>query len=159
MESFIIRKAAENDVDRIVEIYNSNTEFLKTHLGKNEVNASFIKQELVEMNRLDFASCVIEMKEKIVGIMDYQDRDCVYLSLLMLDARERGQGLGRACYRQFESMMKARNRKCIHIDVVCENSGNLLPFWESVGFIQNGKSKLFWGEKESEAVVMKKIIG
>lgn len=159
MESFVIRKVTEDDMDRIVEIYNSNTEFLKTHLGKDEVNMSFVKQELAEMKRLDFVSCVIEKKENIVGIMDYQERDCVYLSLLMLDARERGQGLGRTCYRQFESMMKARNRKCIRIDVVSENSENLLSFWENIGFIQNGKIKLFWGEKESEAVVMKKIIG
>lgn len=159
MESFVIRKVTEDDMDRIVEIYNSNTEFLKTHLGKDEVNMSFVQQELAEMKRLDFVSCVIEMEENIVGIMDYQERDCVYLALLMLDARERGQGLGRACYRQFESMMKVRNRKCIRIDVVSENSENLLSFWKNIGFVQNGKIKLLWGEKESEAVVMKKIIG
>lgn len=77
----------------------------------------------------------------------------------MLDAGVQRKGIGRACYKQFESMMKARKRKGIRIDVVCENSGNLRSFWESLGFVQNGKSQLSCGEKESEAIIMKKVIG
>ena len=63
MAQFEIRRALPQDVQRITEIYNSNTEFLLHHLGRERVDRHFIAREMEEMRRVGFLSCVLVERE------------------------------------------------------------------------------------------------
>ena len=112
MAQFEIRRALPQDVQRITEIYNSNTEFLLHHLGRERVDRHFIAREMEKMRRVGFLSCVLVEREsgRCVGVLDYRPGACVYLSLLMLDAALRGKGFGTACYGCLEEIVRRLQR-------------------------------------------------
>lgn len=79
MAQFEIRRALPQDVQRITEIYNSNTEFLLHHLGRERVDRHFIAREMEEMRRVGFLSCVLVEREsgRCVGVLDHGQAACV----------------------------------------------------------------------------------
>lgn len=153
-----MRLAAEADADAVLDIYNSNPDFLLHHLGLERVDAAFLRREQEEMRRVGFSSCVLTGAQDglPVGVLDYRPGDCAYLSLLMLHRAQRGVGLGRACYAFFERYAARQGSRSIRIDVVDDYEGNALPFWERQGFCARERTELLWGEKRSRAVVMSK---
>ncbi len=158
MPKYIIRDIQETDYKRVTEIYNSNPQFLLNHLGMTSIDESFISKEVSEMNKVGFNSCVIVEKNSqlIQGVLDYKSDKEVYLSLLMLSADLQGQGIGRNIYSSFESNMIQAGNISIRIDVVNDYPENLVPFWEGLGFSVNECVTLNWGNKKSNAVVMRK---
>lgn len=160
MENYRIRPAAEQDAKAIADIYNSNEKFLHTHLGCGSVGEKFIIREMAEMEAAGFHSCVITggPKDSVVGVIDYNPDEPVYLSLIMIHASLRGQGMGAAVYQSFEDGMRKADRKSIRIDVVDDYPGSLAAFWQKQGFIVDGEVTLEWGEKRSHALVMRKFL-
>ena len=158
MGKFYIRNAEQTDIDQIVDIYNSNSSFLLNHIGKSQIDALFIQNEFTTMRQMGFRSCVILQQENdsVVGVIDYKPGDCVYLSLLMLNSEFQGNGNGRICYQLFEKCMLQSGTQKIRIDVVNDYPGNVVPFWEKQNFMVDSFTKLIWGEKCSDAVVMTK---
>lgn len=73
MAQFEIRRALPQDVQRITEIYNSNTEFLLHHLGRERVDRHFIAREMEEMRCVGFLPCVLVEREsgRCVGVLDH----------------------------------------------------------------------------------------
>ncbi len=158
---YIIRPVTESDVLDITKIYNSNVKFLKNHLGCTVVDEKFIKSEIEQMKLSEFISaCIVDFEsDKVVGVIDYSiGKTEVYLSVIMIDSSIQGCGLGRSLYSHFESLMKSQAQKVIRIDVVNDYENNLVSFWESLGFVCGKEIVLEWGNKKSEAVVMKKDI-
>ncbi len=153
-----IRQALPKDIDQIVKIYNSNAGFLQHHLGKERIERSFVEQEMKAMACAEFCSCVVEDMESgaCAGVLDYRPGDCVYLSLLMLDAEYQRKGYGKACYTFFEQEMLRQGAHAVRIDVVDTYVGNAAPFWRKCGFSATKRAKLEWGGWQSEAVVMVK---
>ena len=82
----------------------------------------------------------------------------VYLSLLMIDFRLKGNGLGKTIYNQLEKMFKSNNVQSIRIDVVYDYEENALEFWKKQGFVPNEKIELEWNGYKSNAIKMHKII-
>lgn len=159
MNNYIIDKVDQNDINRIVDIYNSNKTFLYSHLGISSVSKEFILNEIEEMRNIGFNSSIIkDNKGEIVGLCDFKISDKVYLSLLMIDAKLKGNGLGKIIYNQFEKMFKSKNAKRVRIDVVYNYGKNVLGFWEKQGFISNEKIELEWNGYKSNAIKMYKII-
>ncbi|MBQ8799139.1 MAG: GNAT family N-acetyltransferase [Lachnospiraceae bacterium] len=160
MEKFYIRELNKNDYKRVTEIYNSNREFLRNHLGVEAVEETFVSDEAVTMKKVGFHSCVIvnEETQTVQGVLDYKPDDEVYLSLMMLAAESQGKGIGNMIYSLFESQMQQEKRDYIRIDVVNDYTDNVIPFWEKLGFVGNETITLEWGNKKSNAVVMKKSI-
>lgn len=160
MEKFYIRELNPNDYKRVAEIYNSNREFLLNHLGVESVDEAFVSDEAVTMKMVGFHSCVIVNKETqtVQGVLDYKPDDEVYLSLMMLAAESQGKGIGNMIYSLFESQMQQEKRDYIRIDVVNDYTDNVIPFWEKLGFVGSETITLEWGNKKSNAVVMKKSI-
>ena len=158
MEKFYIRELNRNDYKRVTEIYNSNREFLRNHLGTEAVDEAFISTEAATMERVGFCSCVIvnEETQTVQGVLDYKPDDEVYLSLMMLVAESQGKGIGKKIYSLFESQMNRKNRASIRIDVVNDYPGNVVPYWEKLGFVANETITLEWGNKKSKALVMRK---
>lgn len=158
MSIYVIRAVQESDYNSIVEIYNSNKQFLRHHLGMDFIDEAFIAKEMIAMNRGGFCSCVIENQDNslIQGILDYKPEQEIYLSLFMLMNSLQGNGVGSNVYSQFEAQMIQDKRKSIRIDVVNDYQDNLVPFWKRHGFLENENVILNWGNKKSKAVVMRK---
>lgn len=91
-----MRLAAEADTDAVLDIYNSNPDFLLHHLDLERVDAAFLRQEQKEMRKRAFlpVSSLGRRTGLPVGVLDYRPGDCAYLSLLMLHRDYRGVGLG-----------------------------------------------------------------
>lgn len=148
-----------NDIDKILDIYNSNTSFLTNHMGTPTISKEFIVKEIEEMKNIGFNSLVIKNNENnIVGICDFKMADEVYLSLLMIDAKQKRKGLGSEIYNQLEQILKSKNAKRIRIDVVYDYEDNVVGFWEKQGFIYCEKVQLEWNGYKSNAVKMFKSI-
>lgn len=160
MERFFIRELKPTDYRRVLEIYNSNREFLLNHLGAETVEEGFISDEAVTMEKVGFCSCVIvnETTQTVQGVLDYKPDDEVYLSLLMLGEEIQGKGIGKKIYSMFEVQMRKENRTSIRIDVVNDYEGNAVLFWKKLGFVENETITLEWGNKKSKAIVMRKRI-
>lgn len=158
MPKYIMRAVQENDYKSIVEIYNSNHRFLLNHLGMDFIDETFISKEVSTMRRVGFCSCVIVDQESsmIQGVLDYKPNQEVYLSLIMLAAGLQGKGVGSDIYSYFETQMIEDERDSIRIDVVNDYQDNLVPFWKRHGFLENENVILEWGNKKSNAVVMRK---
>lgn len=160
MSEYCFREASDDNVGRIVEIYNSNIRFLENHLDSSQIDAMFIHNEMAEMKSVGFLSCVIteEKSGQIVGIVDYKPENEVYLSLMMLHADFQNKGKGSEIYKIFEENMIHQKKSSIRIDVVNDYGGNVMPFWEKLGFQSEKEIQLTWGNKTSSAVVMKKSL-
>lgn len=159
MDNYIFNTIDQNDIDKIVDIYNSNKTFLKNHLGISNVSKDFIVNEIEKMSDIGFSSLVIKNNEgNIVGVCDFKIEDEVYLSLLMIDNKLKGNGLGSMIYNHLEKMFKSRNCNCIRIDVVYDYRENVLSFWEKLGFIPCEKIYLEWNGYKSKAIKMYKTI-
>lgn len=158
MQTIVLRKAGVQDAARITEIYNSNPLFLQHHLGRCRVDESFVRNEMEEMERARFSSFLfVDLLEgDIVGLADVKAGACMYLSLMMLDARLQRTGKGALCYALLEQELRRDGTHRVRIDVVCEYPENAKGFWSKQGFSPAGTTRLLWGGKESEAVVMHK---
>lgn len=158
MSMYAIRAVQESDYNSIVEIYNSNKQFLRHHLGMDFIDEAFISKEMITMNKVGFCSCVIVNQDNsmIQGVLDYKPEQEIYLSLFMLTNHLQGKGVGSNIYSQFEIQMIQDKRESIRIDVVNDYQGNLVPFWKRHGFLENENVILDWGNKKSQAVVMRK---
>ena len=120
MSKYMIRDVQEKDIKAIVDIYNSNDQFLFYHLGVKSVDETFMIQEISTMKKLSFRPSVIvnQQNSKIQGILDYKLEQEVYLSLIMLAKNLQGNGTGSSLYSYFESKMIQDKRDSIRIDVV-----------------------------------------
>lgn len=158
MRTCFFRDIQEKDYKRVMDIYNSNHRFLINHLGMTSVEETFVVQEITTMLRMKFQSRAIVNRADtmIQGIIEFKPEQEVYLSLFMLDAKLQGKGLGRYIYSEFEKEMIRENRLSIRIDVVDDYTENLIPFWKSLGFTEEERVVLYWGNKKSNAVVMRK---
>lgn len=63
MEHCKFDMATKNDIDKVLEIYNSNSDFLEKHLGASRVSKEFIANEMEEMKKIGFRSFVIKNSE------------------------------------------------------------------------------------------------
>lgn len=151
MSLYSIRKATENDINSIVKIYNSNKEFILNHLGLELVDDSFIRSEMVKMEAEGFLSCIIINinTSEIIGVLDYKPDANVYLSLIMLDSKFHGKGLGTLAYNSLENDMLKSKKQSIRIDVVNDYDSNVVGFWKRLGFIPQKKFGLH-GEIKSQ---------
>ena len=158
MAAYKVRAAEPGDCGAIAEVYNSNPDFLRAHLGAESVAEPFLLEELAQMRALGFCSCVIEDGEsgEIQGVLDYRPGGEVYLSLLMLRAGRHRSGAGRAVYTGFEEEMRRTGASSIRIDVVRGHEGDAAPFWRRMGFVPSGEAELHWGQRRSSAVIMRK---
>ena len=158
--NYFIRDIHINDYQRVVEIYNSNSRFLFHHLGMECIDEAFVSDEVLNMSEEGFNSCVIVNRESqmVQGVLDFKDDKEVYLSLIMLAADLQGKGIGREVYSFFESEMMRKGNASIRIDVVNDYQDNIVPFWMKLGFVEEETIMLNWGNKRSQAVVMRKNI-
>lgn len=159
-KDFYIDIVDYKDLDEIINVYNSNKQFLINHIGRETVTNEWIAHELDAMKRVGFYSCkIVEIKSgKVIGIIDFKTGEEAYLSLLMLRDNFKGKGYGKSIFHAFEKYAKLQKSKYIRIDVVADYDNSVLDFWINNGFVKTEDIKLNWAEKVLPAVVMKKYL-
>lgn len=159
-EDYYIDLVNDNDLVNIVELYNSNKNFLINHIGMESITITWLINELNIMKKEGFYSCKIIQKstKDIIGLIDFKIGKETYLSLLMLNGYYRGNGKGKEIFSLLENYIKSKNSSTIRIDVVTNYDENVLNFWSKNGFTITEKITLNWNNKELPAVIMKKIL-
>ena len=96
------------DLNKVVEVYNSNSKFLVGHMDKEKVTEEWVLEEQKSMKEVGFYSCKIveNSSSKIIGVMDFKVGRETYLSLLMLHNDFRGKGFGKFIFQVFEEYVK-----------------------------------------------------
>lgn len=157
-KDFYVDLVEKEDLEDIVEVYNSNTIFLKSHLEIDKVTSKRLYNELEIMKQDDFHSYKIIKKDtnEIVGFIDFKIDNETYLSLLMLHNKYKNKDIGKSIYKILEKYVKSLKSYYIRIDVVTNYDNNVINFWRKNGFNSIKDIKLNWGDKILSAVIMKK---
>ncbi|MEG0775096.1 GNAT family N-acetyltransferase [Clostridium sp.] len=159
-KDFYVDLVDNKDVNAIVDVYNSNKNFLVNHMDTEKVTYEWILEELESMKNSDFSSCKIveNTSGKIVGIIDFKIDEDAYLSLLMVHNNYKNKGVGKLIYETLEEYLKSVKSKSIRIDVVTDYDDKVIDFWIKHGFKKFENIKLNWTGKVLPAVVMKKSL-
>jgi len=84
----------------------------------------------------------VELEGELIGFVDmllgFPNPETVYLGLLLIDKKYRGQALGSAVFHQIE---KNLTHKKIRIAVVENYSA--IHFWKKMGFLETGDRKMY----------------
>ncbi|SHK21883.1 GNAT family N-acetyltransferase [Tepidibacter formicigenes] len=147
------------DFKDILDIYNSNKEFLKAHMDKEKVDIKWLEFEINEMKKIGFYSCKIKDKNTLetVGLLDFGMKEECYLSLLMIHNEYKNKGYGKEVYKGLEEYLNDKVSS-IRIDVVTDYNKDVLKFWKLNGFEVKDEIKLNWAGKDLPAVLMKKYL-
>ncbi|CAH2213065.1 GNAT family N-acetyltransferase [Tepidibacter aestuarii] len=158
LNRFRVELVANKDLNEIVDVYNSNKNFLISHMDKEEVTTDWINEELNSMKQMGFLCCkIVDINSgKIVGIVDFKVDEQTYLSLLMIHNAYKNKGLGRLTYNALEKYIVSLKSSCIRIDVVTGYDDSVIEFWHKNGFAEVEQIELNWTGKVLPAVVMKK---
>lgn len=159
-QEYIIEPIREQDIESVIEIYNSNEHFLVNHTGLKRVSRQWLEEEYQNMKSMDFTTCKVidKASKKIIAICDFKVQEAVYLSLLMLDHKLKSRGIGKDIYDLLEAYFIKQKAHSIRIDVVYDYPNNVLGFWEKLGFVKQDEIELSWNNLISKAYVMSKVV-
>lgn len=156
-DDFSAERAQCHDVEEIATVYNSNPDFLNTHLGRSQISEKWVAAELAAMKEAGFDSYVIRTTSSalVMGVLDISlNIEESYLSLLMLHEGFRRQKLGYQLYSVIEEYVRSTGSRRIRIDVVKEDDGAVYSFWEQQGFMGVEQIDMTWGDKQLVATRM-----
>lgn len=158
VEDFYVELIEVSDLIRILEIYNSNKDFLTKHLHKEKITYDWIFEDFKFMKEVGFYSCKIIDKNtgKIVGLIEFNGKKNTYLSLLMIHNDYKSNGIGNIIYQGFERYALSRQKDRIDIDIVDNYSGMVYDFWVNKGFIRGSNTNLKRGYRILEGSKMNK---
>lgn len=158
MKDYIIDLALEKDLEKILDIYNSNVQFLLNHMDRDMVTIDWLHKEFKEIKNSGFNSFKVVEKDtnRIIGIIDYRTGEETYLSLLMIHNDYKNLGIGKIIFQAFEIYCKTMKSSSIRIDVVNGYDSLVYDFWVKNGFARFEEIELNWTGKVLPAVIMKK---
>ncbi|KPU28348.1 acetyltransferase [Caloranaerobacter sp. TR13] len=150
----------EVDLNRILEIYNSNKGFLLSHMDKESVDTDWVRNELDNMRSIGFNSCkIIEKRfKRTIGFVEFAVKKESYLSLLMIHNNFKDNGYGKEVFYGLENYLKENFSDSIRIDIVTDYDSRVFKFWSELGFRVQENIILNWADKELSAIVMKKYL-
>lgn len=159
-QRYTIELIGEQDLESVIEIYNSNEHFLINHTGLKRVSRQWLEEEYQNMKSMDFTTCKVTDKasKKIIAICDFKVQETVYLSLLMLSYKLKSRGIGKEIYDLLEAYFIKQKAHSIRIDVVYDYPDNVLGFWENIEFVKQDEIELSWNNLISKAYVMSKVV-
>lgn len=136
VEDFYVELIESSDLIKILEIYNSNKDFLIKHMHKEKVTYNWIYEDFKFMKEVGFYSCKIidKINKKIIGLIEFNEEKNIYLSLLMIHGNYKYKGIGNLIYKGFETYVLSLQKNRIDIDVVDNYSNRVDRFWKNKGF-------------------------
>jgi ribosomal protein S18 acetylase RimI-like enzyme len=159
-DQFIVDTISIEDYENIVDLYNTNTEFLEKHLGLTEISREWLESELESMKEIDFVTYKIVDRNsgKLLGIFDFKSDTNAYLSILILHKDCKGKGVGSHFIETLFTYLKSIDTISIHIDVVTGYNPAVMNFWNRHGFQIVEEIELNWNDNILPAVTMKKYL-
>ena len=157
MTRYIFREIQVEDISQLLDIYNSNTEFLSHHLGRERIDSHWLLKELEDMRISNFRSLGVVDKEsnKLIGHFDFKVAEEAYLSLFMLDKSYQKSGIGSYLYKLFEQEILEKSHS-VRIDVVKGYNHKVKDFWLKQGFTVDQEIDLEWNGNTLKADIMRK---
>jgi ribosomal protein S18 acetylase RimI-like enzyme len=138
--SLEIHPISDEDLEAVLEVYRQCEDFLA--LGPIPTASLQMVLKDIEISRAEggIFSGISRVDGKMIGILDYVpgnyhgDTQSAYLSLLMLAAPFRKQGLGQAIVEAFEA--EVRKDPLVHriLAGVQVNNPQAVRFWQKQGF-------------------------
>lgn len=160
LKDFYVSLVENKDLNKIIDVYNSNKNFLINHMHKEKVTSKWMLQELEPMKEFGFYCCkIVEISsEKIIGIMDFKIGEETYVSLLMIHNDYKSKGFGKLIFQAFEEYAKSLKSKYVRIDIVNNYDDSVLNFWIKNGFIKFKDVELNWAGKILPVITMNKSL-
>lgn len=90
-------------------------------------------------------------------VKDYKAAGEWIIGLMMLDPSERGNGLGRKLHELIKSWVSEEKGRTLIIGVVEENYRGY-KFWREMGYVEVGRVKQTYGNKEHTVIVMNLLV-
>lgn len=138
--SFEIRPIAQEDLDAVLEVYRQCEDFLALGPVSTASMAMVLKDlEIAEHEGGIFCS-IYTADGKMVGIVDYVpcnfegDPHAAFLSLLMIAAPFRGQGIGAAVVEAIENEVRKDTQITTILSGVQVNNPQAIKFWQRHGY-------------------------
>lgn len=80
--TYTINKVKKESFSQIAEVYNSNPEFLRHHIGLEQIDVDWVSNEWDEMEKVGFACCKIVENQmgNVAGLIDFKLSEQTYLS-------------------------------------------------------------------------------
>jgi len=159
-KDFYVDIIDNKDLNEIVEIYNSNKNFLLSHMNMENITGQWVIEEIESMKKAGFYSCkIVDIPlGKMIGIIDFKIGKETYLSLLVIHKDLKCRGYGKLILHAFEEYAKTLKSQYIRIDVVTNYDSSVLDFWIKNKFIKFEEVELNWVGKILPAVSMKKYL-
>lgn len=161
-DQFQLIPLTSENVERALEVYNSNEDFLVDHLGETRVPQDWLTEELHHANESGFTIFGVHKTDTgdVLGIIDLGlFGDLAYLSLLILKKDAQRKGVGSEIFQNLELFLKKKKMKTIRLDVV-KGRGfeGVLAFWKHHGFVEQNEIIVKWRHRRLPACAMKKDI-
>jgi ribosomal protein S18 acetylase RimI-like enzyme len=101
-------------------------------------------------------SCPIGVIDLLIG---YPIKEKAYIGLLLISEKYQKQGLGLRIYSEIENYLgQFSTIKTVRLSVV-ESNGNVLKFWEKLGFTKTGEIKPYENKAvRSNAILLEKTV-
>lgn len=138
--SLEIRRIDEQDLESVLEVYRQCEDFLA--LGPVPVSSLEMVQKDIEISREQggvFCG-IYNIDARMIGVIDYVpnnfegDPQTAYLSLLMIVALFRKQGIGKAVVEAIENEIKKDVRMHTILSGVQVNNPQAIRFWRRHGY-------------------------
>ena len=140
MNKFILETVTEDLFERVLKIYNTNQEYFQISMNGKPSMESVIEDK----NGIPPGSCLENKNYKLItlngvdiGVIDYivnyPNKDKVYIGLFMIDGNFHRNGYGREFIEEFIINIKDQGFNTIRLGVLNENR-KAFKFWTRLGF-------------------------
>jgi len=148
-EKYIFKDVSLDNQSKIQELCNACTDYFMISQGKPATGTEakeFLKALPPNKTYEDKINLgLFNMKDDLVGFVDlirnYPQNGIWYIGLLLIDPKERRNGLGKFIFGEIIRLVKNDNGEKIKIGVFIEND-RALKFWESIGFVVTMNSEI-----------------
>jgi len=138
--SLLIRPLASDELDSVLDVYRQCEDFLA--LGPvPTASMEMVLKDLEISNEESGVFCgIYTTSEEMIGIVDFVPRNFngepynAFLSLLMIAAPFRQQGIGRAVVAAIEKEIRKDSQIMSILSGVQVNNPHALQFWQSNGY-------------------------
>ncbi len=154
MENFILYDVSDINIDNVMQIFNSNEEFLLGNLDRPLIDRNFVINEICNMSNLGFITYILtDLNGKEIGMCEYKIGYDVYISLLIVNKDFQNRGIGSQIYKLLESKFKSQGVQKISLEIL-EDGDRSKDFWTKLGFVLDEKTILEWDDKKIKAFRM-----
>ncbi len=149
-----VTRVGLDEAPLVQKIFESSPEYFR-NTDRSEVLPHFAVRELTDevpvqkrTRGYEKVFCKITVDGAPVGVVDLHRNHPVegtcYLSLLLIDGKRQGEGLGRSVLPHIESFI-AERLGCGEVLLGVSEDNDVGRFWEKVGFERNGRRYVWEG--------------